>query len=183
MPTPKAGASLTRTRQRRRPLSDYGGTVCRIMHSGVRWAREGRKGDGGGAWRIVLVVTAQRHTSESWVGGLMTVRSDQDGYALIASSIVCFGHVNVSRFGSMFFFSSIPTTTTTTNKNGNDNDNRYRQPLAFGVYQVAPDGRLQAGDEMSMSLYRQNDGLSEENLMRQVCTAHRTGGVCLMRCC
>lgn len=101
-------------------------------------------------------------------GGLMTVRSDQDGYTLIASSIVC--------SGSYIFF-SITTTTTTTN------NNRYRQPLAFGVYQVAPDGRLQAGDEMSMSLYRQNDGLSEENLMRQVCTTHRTGGVCLMRCC
>lgn len=47
-------------------------------------------------------------------------------------------------------------------------NNRYRQPLAFGVYQAAPDARLLAGDELSMSLYRQNDGLSEENLMRQV---------------
>ncbi|CAN0055320.1 unnamed protein product [Pylaiella littoralis] len=44
---------------------------------------------------------------------------------------------------------------------------RYRQPLAFGVYQVAPEGRLLGGDELSMSLHRQNDGLSEEGLMRQ----------------
>ncbi|CAM9540913.1 unnamed protein product, partial [Ectocarpus sp. 12 AP-2014] len=44
---------------------------------------------------------------------------------------------------------------------------RYRQPLAFGVYQAAPEGRLLGGDEVSMSLYRQNDGLSEEGLMRQ----------------
>ncbi|CAM9497928.1 unnamed protein product, partial [Scytosiphon promiscuus] len=44
---------------------------------------------------------------------------------------------------------------------------RYRQPLAFGVYPAALEGRLLAGDELSMSLYRQNDGLSEEGLMRQ----------------
>lgn len=45
---------------------------------------------------------------------------------------------------------------------------RYRQPLAFGVHHVAPDGRLLACDEVSMPLYRQNDGLSEEGLMRHV---------------
>lgn len=45
---------------------------------------------------------------------------------------------------------------------------RYRQPLAFGAHQVAPDGRLLACDDVSMQLYRQNDGLSEEGLMRHV---------------
>lgn len=66
------------------------------------------------------------------------------------------------------------TTTTTTTKN-HLFFCRYRQPLAFGVYQPAPEGRLLAGEDVSMSLYRQNDGLNEENLMRQV----RCGGIAL----
>lgn len=45
---------------------------------------------------------------------------------------------------------------------------RYRQPLAFGVHQVAPEGRVLGAEEIQMSLYRQNDGLSEEGLMRHV---------------
>lgn len=45
---------------------------------------------------------------------------------------------------------------------------KYRQPLAFGVHQVAPEGRLLACEDASMQLYRQNDGLSEEGLMRHV---------------
>lgn len=49
-----------------------------------------------------------------------------------------------------------------------DATHRYRQPLAFGVHQVAPEGRVLGAEEIQMSLYRQNDGLSEEGLMRHV---------------
>ena len=33
---------------------------------------------------------------------------------------------------------------------------------------MAPEGRIQGGEDVVMSLYRQNDGLSEEGLMRLV---------------